>query len=146
MRMLIIGLAAYSVATVANAQSSTTEYQIQSRIFVGNLQSPGTVQVLASPQLRTVAGRAATVELGEAPNGHRFHLEVTPSYLSEGRVALRVVAETGRGERIARTTFDLVSGANMTAPTVALRDSGGSFMTDKEGRPMFLEFSATARR
>ena len=146
MRMSVIALVVYGVSAATSAQPSATQYVVQSRLLASNLQSPGTVQLLASPQFRVVAGRPATMELGEAPNGHRFHLEVTASDLGDGRVGLRVVAETGRGDRIARTVFDLISGRNMTAPTVALRESGGSFMTDKQGRPMFLEFEATAQQ
>ena len=86
------------------------------------------------------------MELGEGPNGHRFHLEVTASDLGDGRVGLRVIAETREGDRSARTAFDVISGRNMTAPTVALRESSGSFITDKQGRPMFLEFEEAAQR
>jgi hypothetical protein len=146
MRVSVIALAVFGLAVVVSAQPAVPHYVVQARLLAGNIQNPQALQTLASPQLRTTAGRSSTMELGEAPNGYRFHLEVTPSDLGEGRVGLRVVAETRDGGRVARTAFDLVSGSNMTAPTVALRDNAGAFMVDKQGRPMFLEFSASAQR
>ena len=146
MRVSVIALAVFGLAVVASAQSTVPQYVVQAKLLAGNIQDSGAVQTLASPQLRTTAGRVASIKLGEAPIGYRFHLEVTPSDLGDGRIGLRVKVETHDGARVARAAFDLVSGSNMTAPTVAVRDSAGAFMVDKQGRPIFLEFSASTQR
>ena len=131
------------VVSIISAEQAGPQYLINAKVFAGSPQSRDAVELVASPQLRTVAGREATLDLGEAPNGYRFHLGVTPSDLGAGRVGLRIVATTTVDRRETSAVFDLLTGGDKKAPTVVLRSSSGEFLKDKQGRPLFLEFGAT---
>ena len=144
MRNALIVATMLAVTSLSSAQQATTQYLISTRILAGNLLEAGSVQVLASPTFRVQAGRAGTMDLGDAATGLR--VAVTPSDLGAGRVALRVVTETRRNGQVQVSIFDLLTGADTSTPTVALRDSAGAFMSDGQGRPLFVEFQTTVRR
>src|SRR6185436_5519514 len=131
---IVVGFVA--MTSLSSAQQARTEYVINTHVLAGDPRQASGVETLASPALRMPAGRPATMNLGYVTDGLR--LAITPSDLGVGKVALHVVAETRRGERIQASTFDLLTGTDASTPTVALRDGSGAFMLDQQGRPLFM--------
>jgi hypothetical protein len=144
MRNAFIVAGIVAMTSWSSAQQTATQYVISTHVLAGSPLQGGAVETLAAPTFRVPAGRPATMDLGDARGSLR--LAVTPSDLGAGRAALRVVAETRHGERIQRSTFDLLTGSDASTPTVALRDGAGAFMLDKQGRPLFMEFQVLIRR
>lgn len=144
MRNAFIGVGVVAVTSVLGAQQAPAQYVINTRILAGNSLQAGSVEALASPTFRVLAGRTASMHLGDDTDGLR--LAITPSDLGAGRIALRVVAETRHGGRVQASTFDLLTGPEASTPTVALRDGSGTFVSDKHGRPLFIELQSTIRR
>jgi len=144
MRNAFIVVGFVAMTSLSSAQQATTEYVISMHVLAGNPLQASAAETVASPALRMRAGRPATVNLGYVTDGLR--LDIRASDLDAGKVALHVVAETRRGERIQASTFDLLTGTDASTPTVALRDGTGAFMLDKQGRPLFMEFQTSIRR
>jgi hypothetical protein len=140
--LIVAGIVA--MASPSGAQQTATQYVISTRILAGSPRQTREVEIVAAPIFRMPSGRTATVNLDEAAGGLR--LAVTPSDLGAGKVALRVVAEAQNRGGVQASTFDLLAGSDASTPTVALRDGTGAFMSDKQGRPLFMEFETSIRR
>jgi hypothetical protein len=147
MRVTTVAAAVLALASVANAQQATVQYVISAHVFAANPpDSSGPVQVVAAPTLIVEGGRVAILQLGDQTNPNNLRFAVTPSDLGAGKVGLKVVVEARRGGRVASSTFDVLTGVDTAAATVALRDAAGAFMLDDQGRPLFASFETTTRR
>jgi hypothetical protein len=131
------------LSAFAGAPQDQTQFAISVRLFAADPANPGTAEVLASPQFRTLEGREASMNLGDSANNIR--MAITPSDLGAGRVGLKVLVETRRNGRSAASTFDVLSGAGASPTTIALRDAGGAFVLDDKGRPVFAVIEATKK-
>jgi hypothetical protein len=125
----------------ATAQQSLqgVQFLIEARVFAGADAS----QVLAAPTFRTTAGKPATLNLADTSQAAGFAMTVTPADLGNGKVSLQVTAESAyQGQKVS-TRFDLLSGRDTIAPTVALRDATGKWLVDKTGRPLFMRLETS---
>lgn len=139
-KALIVAAALVASSTVGAQQQPQTQFLISTRILAGSPQDGSSMKVVAAPVFRVRAGQAGTLNLEDASNG--LTLSVTPSELSEGRVALHVVAGVRHGARAQGATFDVLTGPTVATATVALRDATGAFLLDDRGFPMFVEFTS----
>ena len=139
MRRALILVAALLTGSTIGAQQPT-QYLISGRILAGSPADSASMKLIASPTLRVRAGEGATLNLGDDTSG--FKIVVTPTELALGRIALHVFTETRIGAKVQGSTFDVLSGPGVTAPTVVPRDAIGGFLVDERGYPHFVELSA----
>ncbi len=142
MRRALVLIVALGTGAVAAAQQADTQYLITARLLTGNPQDTASMELVASPTFRVNADHSASAYLGNGVGDVR--LVVTPSELGEGRTTLHVVVESRAGERVQRSTFDVVTGMGLAIPTVAPRDAAGGFLLGKAGQPLFIELNALA--
>jgi hypothetical protein len=143
MRVLAAVLGCLVVGAAAIAGQIAEEYVIGVQISAGSPTS-SPMQVVASPVLKLGAGRRGLLRLGDV-GGDGLSLSLTPSDLGGGKVALRVDVSNRRSGQTSTSTFDLLTGLETSSPTVALRDATGTFITDSQGRPLFLKVETTTR-
>jgi len=127
--------------TFSHPQQPDTEYRIGARFLAGNPQESRPLRVLDESMLTVRPTAIAAYSFA----GDYFRVAITASELIPGRIALHVKFETLTGSSVRASVFDLVTGADFSAPTVALRDAAGGFLMDKQGLPLFFEVTTVRR-
>jgi TonB family protein len=128
---------------------------VYAHLFAANPADPSSTQVLGTPTLRVAPGRTATADFNDSTAKNapgfgmrpavlaRIRMEVTPSDLGAGKVALKVIVQVRRTGGVATSTFDVLAGAGTAAATIALEDATGAFITDEKGRTLFVTFQTS---
>ena len=136
---LIVALAAPELgAREHQAGAPGQDIIVYAHLFAANPADLNSTEVLGTPTFRVAPGRTATIVLGDAPKDIR--MEVTPSDLGAGKIALKVVVQVRRAGRVATSVFDVLTGTDTSAATVALEDATGAFILDERGRTLFVTF------
>ena len=143
MKIFAVVMGLVFCAAVGTPAQSPQQYAINARLSAGLPDASGT-EVLAAPVLVAEEGGRALIALGNVPDG--LTLSLSPTTLSAGKVAVRVVASNRRDGQTSQATFDLLSGLDTSSPMIALRDAQGAFMLSPQGRPLFLEIQVANRQ